>query len=454
MPMDGYIRVSTVRGRSGAGYISPAIQREAIERWAAYKDIEIVQWHVDEDQSGGTHDRPGLNEAVERAVTGQTGGIVSWRIDRFSRFTEGGLRDLRRLEEAGARLAFVTEDIDTSGPMGRFVYVVMLAMSEYFLEGIKAGWVTAKARAIERGVHIGPTPLGYRRVGSAPLEIDPVYGPVVTEAFEVAAREGMAGLRRYLRQKVPDRGWRSQQVRRLIENRTYLGRVQYGTFKPNEQAHPALVTRALCEAANHGLGEYVRQREGAREYPLSGIASCGTCGGAMRGGTGGNRLRRYRCSGGCDAPATISANQLEEHVVAVLRQAFQHPGFSVGEPSSDVDERVAAVQDAERELEAFASDLTARRLLGDGYHRALQVRVDAAADARRNLDAALARVREARVVVPDELWGDLSARELRMVLGAMLETVVVDRGRGPLTGRVRVVPKGLDVGAIALPQDP
>src|SRR5690242_20095117 len=122
MPMDGYIRVSTVRGRSGAGYISPAIQREAIERWAAYKDIEIVQWHVDEDQSGGTHDRPGLNEAVERAVTGQTGGIVSWRIDRFSRFTEGGLRDLRRLEEAGARLAFVTEDIDTSGPMGRFVY--------------------------------------------------------------------------------------------------------------------------------------------------------------------------------------------------------------------------------------------------------------------------------------------------------------------------------------------
>ena len=61
---------------------------------------------------GGTHERPGLERAIELAtVTGETGGIVSWKIDRFSRYTEVGLRDLRRLEEAGARLAFVVEDI-------------------------------------------------------------------------------------------------------------------------------------------------------------------------------------------------------------------------------------------------------------------------------------------------------------------------------------------------------
>ena len=42
---------------------------------------------------------------------------MSWKIDRFSR-TWRRLRDLRRLEEAGARLAFVIEDIDTSGADG------------------------------------------------------------------------------------------------------------------------------------------------------------------------------------------------------------------------------------------------------------------------------------------------------------------------------------------------
>src|SRR4051812_49357339 len=102
-------------GRKGPGYISPGVQREAIERWAAYKGIQVATWHVDEDESGGTHDRPGLNAAIQRALSGETGGIVSWKIDRFSRFTEHGLRDLRRLEEVGARLAFVVEDVDTSG---------------------------------------------------------------------------------------------------------------------------------------------------------------------------------------------------------------------------------------------------------------------------------------------------------------------------------------------------
>ena len=119
-PMDGYIRVSRRLGREGPGYIFADVQREAIERWAAYKDVEVDEWHVDEDWSGGTHERPGLERAVDRAVTGrETGGVESWRIDRFSRFTEGGLRDLRRLQEANARLAFVVEDIDTSGPIGQ-----------------------------------------------------------------------------------------------------------------------------------------------------------------------------------------------------------------------------------------------------------------------------------------------------------------------------------------------
>src|SRR3954468_15648750 len=130
-PMDGYVRVSRRLGREGPGYISPRVQREAIERWAEYKGVAIAAWHVDEDETGGTQDRPGLVAGVERAVSGETGGIVSWRIDRFSRYTEGGRRALRRLQERDARLAFVVEDIDTSGPMGRFVYTVMLAMGEY-----------------------------------------------------------------------------------------------------------------------------------------------------------------------------------------------------------------------------------------------------------------------------------------------------------------------------------
>ena len=88
-----------------------------------------------------------LTRGIERALSGQSAGIVAWKIDRFSRTTEHGLRDLRRLKDAGARLAFVVEDIDTATVYGAMVYTILLAVSTAFLESVKAGWVEAKTRA-------------------------------------------------------------------------------------------------------------------------------------------------------------------------------------------------------------------------------------------------------------------------------------------------------------------
>jgi site-specific DNA recombinase len=452
--MDGYIRVSRRLGRKGPGYISPKVQREAIERWAEYRGVEIVDWHEDEDESGGTQTRPGLDRARDRALNGETGGIVSWKIDRFSRFTEGGLRDLRLLEEKGARLAFVVEDIDTSGPWGKFAYTMLLAFAELFLDNIKAGWIATKTRAVERGAHIGPTPTGYLRRDDGTLEIDPERGPFVTAAFAVAARDGMPGVMAFLLEHIPERTWRAHTVRRFLECKTYLGRVDYGDLV-REGAHDALVTRTIFEAANHAIGDVgENKRRPAGDFPLSGIAACGSCGGKMVGGRGGADQRRvYRCAARCNAPAVVTAANLEALVVGELREAFKHPGFEVGSASPDADAAVKAVEDAERELDEFASDLTARKGLGHRYHRHLEQRVAAVEAAEEQLREALAGAEQARIVVPDELWDDLQPGELAEVLRAGLDTVIVARGRRPIAERTRVVPKGLDGGALAGAKD-
>lgn len=452
--MDGYVRVSRRLGREGPGYISPRVQREAIERWAEYKGVAIAAWHVDEDETGGTQDRPGLVAAVERAVSGETGGIVSWRIDRFSRYTEGGLRDLRRLQERDARLAFVVEDIDTSGPMGRFVYTVMLAMGEYFLETIKAGWITAKSKAIARGAHIGPTPFGYERADDGTLTVDPIAGPIMSEAFAICARDGLAAAIYFLNERAPARTWSTFTTRRSLSQRVYLGQVAYGA-QVRARAHEALVTRAIFEAVRHQLGNGERTRRPKEDFPLSGVAACGTCGAPMVGGRGGADARRmYRCSRRCNAPAVTSAVPLERHVVAFLREAFQHPGMRVTERSPDLAATEHALLEAEHELDAFASDLSARRMLGERYHHHLQQRAEAVEQAREQLQAVIADAEDAEVVVPDELWDDLTPAELGDVLRSTLTSVVVDRGRGPLGRRVAVLPKGIDGAAGASPQDP
>ncbi len=74
--MDGYVRVSRRMGREGEGYISPKVQRERIEDRAKLAGVEIVQWHFDEDESGGTQNRPGLREAIRRVEAEETDGIA------------------------------------------------------------------------------------------------------------------------------------------------------------------------------------------------------------------------------------------------------------------------------------------------------------------------------------------------------------------------------------------
>lgn len=449
--MDGYIRVSRRLGREGPGYISPKVQREAIERWAEYKGVRIAQWHVDEDESGGTHDRPGLELAVERALSGTTSGIVSWKIDRFSRFTEHGLRDLRRLQARDARLAFVVEDIDTSGHIGKFVYTVMLAMSEYFLDSIKAGWKVAKARAVERGVHIGPTPFGYLRSKDGTLRVDPERGQIVTDAFAAAARDGVPAAIALLEARAAERTWTGYTTRRLLANRTYLGEVRYGPNLATADAHPALVSRAVFEAAQH---EATGVRRPRGDFPLSGIAACGTCGGKMVGARGGADARRmYRCATRCDRPAVVSADLLEGHVVGVLRTAFDHPGFRVGGESPDLAVAEQALLEAEAELDEFAGDMTARKLLGHRYHPALEKRAAAVTEAREGLRQALTASEQSQVVVPSELWESLEPAELAEVLRAGLKVVIVRRGRLPISERVQVVPQGFDGGLVPGAED-
>jgi site-specific DNA recombinase len=452
-PLDAYIRVSRRLGRKGPGYISPRVQREAIERWAEYRGVQIAAWHLDEDESGGTHDRPGLDAARDRALAGETGGIVSWKIDRFSRFTEGGLRDLRLLEQAGARLAFVAEDVDTSGPMGKLVYTMLLAFSEFFLDNIKAGWTTAKTRAIDRGAHIGPTPYGYQRNEDGTLSVDPAHARVVTEAFNVCSTTGIHAAIDYLREQAPERTWVLHTARRFLSQRVYLGEVGYGDQR-RAAAHDALVDRATFDRARHQLGDGKRTRRPKQDFPLSGVGACGTCGAPLVGGRGGPDARRmYRCSARCDKPVATSAESLEQHVVQWLRDRFQHPGMRVGGDAPDVREAETTLAGAENELDVFASDLDARRLLGDRYHHHLEQRVQAVESASARLQEILDAAEGTTVIVPSELWDDLEAVELGDVLRSTLVRVVVDRGRGALAGRVHVVAKGMDGTAGAGTQD-
>lgn len=77
---------------------------------------------------------------------------------------------------------------------------------------------------------------------------------------------------------------------------------------------------------------------------------------------------------------------------------------------------------AREELEAFARDTTARRLLGDGYHAAMEGRAQAVEDQEDEFEQALAESEAAKLD-----WDDLTTDERREVIAATVDVVWLRR---------------------------
>src|SRR5437879_3942876 len=119
--LDGYVRVSRVGGRQGEGYISPTVQREAIEAYASELGGQIVAWHQDEDYSGANAARPDFQAALERLRAGESDGLVVMRIDRFARSVADGAAIVRDIVAAGQVFASCHERIDSRTPEGKYM---------------------------------------------------------------------------------------------------------------------------------------------------------------------------------------------------------------------------------------------------------------------------------------------------------------------------------------------
>jgi len=441
--MDGYVRVSKRMGREGPAYISPKVQREAIERWAAYRNVKIIAWHEDEDHSGGTQNRPGIREAIRRIEAGETEGLACWRLNRFARNVAGAIKDVERIHAAGGHLAFVEEDIDPTGQFGSFLLTILLAVATLERDNISSGWQIAKSKAVARGVRIGGALPGYEKGEDGVLI--PSEPHVIQHAYELAGGSGIGQAMAYLQEKLPQRVWTASTTRRLLGSRVYLGEVNYGGMA-NTKAHKPLVSRRAWEAAQRPSEA---RRSADALYPLSGIVLCSGCHKPLVGSRAGATAdkpgtRVYRCKSKCPSPVVVSADRLEAHARKVGRRMLLSMGLEErgDEPASkDVQRLESRLEETEAELYAFGSDLTARRAYGDRYHEFLEERVEARDVAKEALGEGARSSMTAMRALPVELIETSDPEELRELLSALftLRTLEVTRGRGAIESRVRLV---------------
>jgi site-specific DNA recombinase len=450
--LDAYVRVSKVAGREGESFISPTVQKERIETWASLHGAEL-RWHEPElDVSGGGMRRPVFDQIMDRIRAGESGGVVVAKLDRFARTLVGALGVLEEFERHGAVLVSVADNIDLSTPMGKAFLRILLVFAELERDRISESWLTATSNAVDRGIHIVKfTPVGYEKMPDKRLKPGG-EAPAIREAFLMrAAHVTRTEIARRLDETAPRPNggrWTPPMVDRIIRNRVYMGHAYRGQ-RVNTAAHEPVVSVAEWHAAN--AAPVRAAARGKKPNLLGGIARCAACryvlapGKSRFGGTGeevlGYRCRGTHTAGVCPEPVSINARKLESYVEAVWRSQMAQEGFLVQPDTEALQKASDELSAAEEELAGFAADLTARRVLGAGYHDALAARA-AAVDAAQ---AAMRRAATGTATVENiEVYDDLPVSERKRILGSSIDAVIVDRAhsRIPVEDRVRILWRG------------
>jgi DNA invertase Pin-like site-specific DNA recombinase len=150
-----YLRVSTLDQ-------NPETQGIELRQFAKQRGYEIVEEYVDHGVSGTKVRRPALDRLLKDAHRHRFDAVLVWSCDRLARSTKHFLEVLDELNELGIQFHSQREAIDTEGPLGRAIIVIISAIAELekslIVERVRAGMRRAKLEG--------------RRIGRTPLDVD------------------------------------------------------------------------------------------------------------------------------------------------------------------------------------------------------------------------------------------------------------------------------------------
>ena len=347
-----YTRKSTEEGLDKE-FNSLEAQREAAEAYIQSQQSEgwtrLQQTYDDGGFTGANMDRPALARLLTDIEQGQVDCVVVYKVDRLSRSLVDFARIMSEFDKHGVTFVSVTQQFNTSTPVGRLTLHILLSFAQFEREIISERTRDKKAASKRKGKWTGGfLPLGYDLdPHGGRLVINPKEAERVREIFELFLelrsvdatveeldRRGWTTKTWMTRNEKPHRGtpFTGGSLRRLLANPLYTGVVAYrGQSYRGE--HPRIVEPRLWKRVHHSLAaltEVVRKPDRNRNGALlQGLVHCAVCGKPMSSTytvKGERRYRYYVCrSGNGDRCASVAAQTLEAAVLEQLDQLSRQP---------------------------------------------------------------------------------------------------------------------------------
>jgi DNA invertase Pin-like site-specific DNA recombinase len=149
------MRVSTVDQH-------PETQLHELRQFASQRGFVIAEEYTDHGISGTKARRPALDRMLKDAHRHHFDVVLVWSCDRLARSTKDFLQVLDQLNDLRIQFLSQREAIDTDGPLGRAIVVMVSAVAE-----LERPLVVERVRACMRRAK-----LDGRRIGRTPLDVN------------------------------------------------------------------------------------------------------------------------------------------------------------------------------------------------------------------------------------------------------------------------------------------
>ena len=362
-------------------------QTDFARRYCELHQLAIAETYTDEGVSGTVDptQRPGAMQMLAGAKAGRFNVLLVYRLDRLSRKLWHLLATHQGFEQCGVAIRSMTEPLDTSTPVGRFVFQLLGSIAELERETIRQRSELGMERALNEGRPPGATPLGFMRDQTGRFVPHSLEAPLVKEVFALAASGASAGgIARLLNERNVspvwvDRGytstndkpkaWSHSVICQILKNPVYwTGNYRHERKKDGaifDVEVVSLVERAVAVRANQQLAQNNVNVKGThRVYLLTGLIRCGECGSAWVGSGASARNRiYYRCQSWrqkkeertCQA-GQVRADLLDARIWADIKVIAQNPGNLAARVADKLSESAEEVEAARRELEVVMQE--------------------------------------------------------------------------------------------------
>ena len=262
------------------------VKSQASEGWRALPDR-----YDDGGYSGGTMDRPGLQQLLSDISANRIDVVVVYKIDRLTRSLADFARMVELFERHDVSFVSVTQSFNTTSSMGRLTLNVLLSFAQFEREVTGERIRDKIAASKKKGMWMGGNPpLGYDLPpeGSHALLVNEGEAQIVREIFEAYLQIGsvhallrhleVQGIRSKARTTRSGKSIGGQPFSRgalyhLLRNRVYLGEVPHKE-QSHPGLHPAILAPELFDTVQARLDAHARRRKSTGETvarsPLAG----------------------------------------------------------------------------------------------------------------------------------------------------------------------------------------